>query len=146
MIKESIDEEEEYNKRHEEGKKRRFEFQQKNRVQLLKEVGSIFSDISFKKQNEFSISTTYDPIEDIHWILISMCTHDGSENQYGDSIYKYFYFSEKIISSLYNDLNGLSVEGYLYKLKDFIKETKEKIIEELKSDVPDKNIDKRYVY
>lgn len=140
MIKELSDDE------REKCKKRLFEFWHKNRQLLLNKVDSIFSDIPFKEQNDFSIRIDYNPLKDCHYIIIMMRIYDGSlmRDYHFPSLWipkpKRFDFGAKIIDRFYNDINGLSVDGYLYDLKDFIKNTKETIIEKLKFDIPYEDI------
>lgn len=123
-----------------------FKSRLKNIKELQKEIGFIFADIPAKEQNEFCIIMDYDPLKDCYHLNITIRIYDGSlmPDYYSPHVLIpkpiIFQVSKQIIERLTNDINGDSVSGYLYELKDFIKETKEKFIEKLKFDIPYEDI------
>lgn len=118
--------------------------------ELIKEIGYTFIDVPFKEQNDFYIRIVYDPIKNCNNLCIDIRIYDGSlmKDYHFPSLWipkpKIFCFGKQIIERFYNDTNGLGVSGYLAELKDFIKETKKKIIEELKFDIPYEDIKSKH--
>ena len=114
--------------------------------ELIKEINYMFLDVPFKEQNDFSIRIDYDPIKNCNHLSINMRIYDGAlmRDYHFPSLWvpkpTIFQISTQIIERFYNDINGLGVSGYLAELKDFIKETKEKFIEELTFNIPYENI------
>lgn len=118
--------------------------------ELIKEISYMFIDVPFKEQNDFSIIINYDQIKNCCYLYITMRIYDGTlmRDYHFPSLWvpkpKIFHIGTQIIERFYNDINGLGVSGYLAELKDFIKETKEKFIEELKFDIPYKDIKSKH--
>lgn len=122
----------------------------KKQRELIKEISYMFIDVPFKEQNDFCIRINYDPIKNCNYLSINMRIYDGSlmRDYHFPSLWvpkpKVFCFGTQIIERFYNDINGLGVSGYLSDLKDFIKKTKEKVIEQLKFDIPYEDIKSKH--